>query len=91
VPVSFLMKDQFHSDQRIAKVTAPLLVMHGERDQAIPIRFGERLYALAPGPKRFVRFPEGGHENLDNFGAVDTVRSFLPMPIDEFKLRQREQ
>src|ERR1700680_2196173 len=76
VPVGLLMKDQFHSDQRIAKVTAPLLVMHGERDQAIPIRFGERLYALAPGPKRFVRFPEGGHENLDNFGAIAPVRSF---------------
>ena len=91
VPVSLLMKDQFHSDQRIAKVTAPLLVMHGERDGAIPIKYGERLYAMAPGPKCFVRFPEGGHENLDNYGAMATVRSFLPMPISEFKLRQLEQ
>jgi hypothetical protein len=33
--------------------------MHGASDPAIPIRFGERLFALAHEPKRFVRFPEG--------------------------------
>src|SRR6202023_2141733 len=32
VPVRWLLRDQFHSDQRIARVTAPLLIMHGERD-----------------------------------------------------------
>jgi hypothetical protein len=79
-PVRLLLRDPFHSDQRIAKVTAPLLVMHGERDFAISIKFGERLYTLAPGPKRFVRFPEGGHENLDDFGKiVITQRSGLPI------------
>jgi pimeloyl-ACP methyl ester carboxylesterase len=91
VPVSLLMKDQFRSDQRIANVTAPLLVLHGERDGAISIKLGEQLYALAPGPKRFVRFPEGGHENLDNFGAIDAVRAFLPTPRNEWKLRQPDQ
>jgi fermentation-respiration switch protein FrsA (DUF1100 family) len=39
--------------------------MLGASDPAIPIRFGERLFALAHEPKRFVRFPEGGHDNLD--------------------------
>jgi hypothetical protein len=28
-------------------------------------------------PKRMVRFPLGGHENLDDFGALGTVRDFL--------------
>jgi uncharacterized protein len=32
LPVRLLMEDQFRSDQRIAKVTAPLLLMHGEHD-----------------------------------------------------------
>ena len=77
VPVRLLMRDQFHSDQRIARVTAPLLIMHGERDPAIPIAFGERLFALAHEPKQFVRFPGGGHDNLDNFGAIETARHFI--------------
>jgi fermentation-respiration switch protein FrsA (DUF1100 family) len=77
VPVNLLMLDQFHSDWRIARVTVPLLIMHGTDDPAIPILFGERLFALAHEPKQFVRFPGGGHDNLDNFGAIDTARQFF--------------
>jgi fermentation-respiration switch protein FrsA (DUF1100 family) len=77
VPVSLLMRDQFHSDRRIGRVTAPLLVMHGDNDPAINISFGERLFALAHEPKKFVRFPGGGHDNLDDFGAVDVARQFI--------------
>jgi pimeloyl-ACP methyl ester carboxylesterase len=77
VPVRWIMKDQFHSDQRIAGVTAPLLIMHGERDSTISIDLGERLFALAHQPKQFVRFPGGGHDNLDNYGAIETARQFI--------------
>jgi len=77
VPVSLLMLDQFHSDQRIKHVKVPLLVMHGTDDPAIPISLGERLFALANEPKQFVPFPGGGHNNLDNFGAIETARHFI--------------
>jgi fermentation-respiration switch protein FrsA (DUF1100 family) len=77
VPVSLLMRDQFHSDRRIAKVTVPLLIMHGVKDPAISITFGERLFALAHEPKQFVRFPEGGHNDLDRFGATETAKAFI--------------
>ena len=76
-PVRLMMRDQFRSDQRIARVKVPLLIMHGGRDPAIPIVFGERLFALAHEPKQFARFPEGGHENLQNFGAIETARHFI--------------
>jgi hypothetical protein len=76
-PVRWLMRDQFHSDERIAHVNVPLLIMHGDADPAIDISFGERLFALAREPKQFVRFPGGGHEDLDDFGAIDTVRRFI--------------
>lgn len=76
-PVRLLMRDPFHSDRRIAYVNAPLLIMHGDADPAINIRFGERLFALARQPKQFVRFPGGGHDNLDDFGAIETARHFI--------------
>ena len=79
VPVRLLMRDQFHSDQRIGQVKAPLLIMHGTDDPAIPIRLGERLFALAHEPKQFVPLSGGGHENLDNFGAIDVARRFIGM------------
>jgi uncharacterized protein len=68
---------QFRSDELIGKVTVPLLVMHGERDPGILIRLGERMFALAHEPKRLVRFPLGGHADLDNYGAIGAVRQFL--------------
>ncbi len=76
-PVRWVMKDSLHSDERIARVSAPLLVLHGERDTIIPIAFGERLFALAREPKRMVRFPDGGHVDLDEHGAVTVWREFL--------------
>ena len=76
-PVGWLIRDPFRSDQRIARVTAPLLIMHGARDATIPLRFGERLFAHAREPKQFVRFPEGGHNDLDNCGAIETARQFI--------------
>ncbi|MCP3405308.1 alpha/beta hydrolase [Bradyrhizobium sp. CCGB01] len=76
-PVRLLIRDPFHSDERIARVTAPLLIVHGARDQTIPIAFGEQLFALAHEPKQFVRIPGGGHDDLGNFGIAETARQFI--------------
>jgi hypothetical protein len=77
LPVGLLMKDPFRSDTRIGKVTVPLLMLHGVRDGVVPIALGERLFAMANEPKRFVRFDEGAHVNLDQYGALDNVRIFI--------------
>ena len=71
------MKDQFRSDELIGRLAVPLLVIHGERDRVVPLRFGERLFALATVRKRFARFPQGGHDDLDAHGALATVLHFI--------------
>jgi hypothetical protein len=81
-PVHWLMKDQFRSDARIGQVKAPLLILHGARDPVVPIQFGERLFALAHEPKRFVRYPDGEHEDLDRFGALEAIKAFLSEQFD---------
>jgi uncharacterized protein len=83
MPVSLLMKDQFHSDRRIAKVTAPLLILHGVHDQVVPYAMGERMFELANQPKHIVRFLDGGHEDLDANGALDAVARFLAGDLDQ--------
>ncbi|HWK00626.1 MAG TPA: alpha/beta fold hydrolase [Xanthobacteraceae bacterium] len=77
MPVRGLMLDQFQSIEYIKDVQAPLLILHGAEDRVVPITFGERLFAAANEPKRFVRFPESGHVNLDRFGATEIVRQFV--------------
>ena len=80
VPVRLLMKDQFRSAERMERVTVPVLVLHGERDRIIPIASAEELYARIKGPKRFVRFAQGEHVNLDSHGAQEAIQTFLAEP-----------
>jgi len=82
VPVRLLMKDQFRSDERIAKVKAPLLILHGMHDRIVPYALGERLFDRANKPKHIVRFLDGGHEDLDANGALIAVGRFLAGDLD---------
>jgi hypothetical protein len=82
LPVRLLMKDQFRSDQRIKKVTAPLLILHGLHDRTVPYTMGEHLFDLANQPKHIVRFLDGGHEDLDANGALHAVGRFLAGDLD---------
>ena len=77
VPVRFLLNDTYRSDQRIAKVTAPVLVVHGARDNIMPIAYGQRLYDLVRAPKRFIRLPDAGHNDHDSHGLPELVRPFV--------------
>lgn len=76
-PVRWLMRDRFHSDQRISKLNVPLLIMHGAKDTVVPIEIGRRLFDLVPGRKRFVTLPQGTHVNLDEQGAVSIAQAFM--------------
>ena len=76
VPVRWLMKDQFRSDLRISNVTAPVLIVHGDRDTVIPIESGEQLFGLIAAPKRFLRVPGAGHEGL-GMRAVEAAQGFI--------------
>ncbi len=55
VPVRALLRDPFRNDLLIGSVDAPTLMAHGTKDRVVPIRFGEKLFALANPPKEFWR------------------------------------
>ena len=61
VPVRALLRDPFHNDLLIGSVNAPTLMVHGTKDPVVPIRFGEKLFALAKPPKEFWRVDGAGH------------------------------
>lgn len=76
-PISLLLKDKFRSLDHIANVRMPLLVVHGTKDEAIPIASGKALFELANNPKQFEAIPGGGHNNLFSFGILDVMDEFL--------------
>jgi fermentation-respiration switch protein FrsA (DUF1100 family) len=46
-------------------MTSPLLVIHGEEDQVIPLSNGQRLFELSPSEdKTFLPVPGAGHNDL---------------------------
>ena len=77
LPVRYLMQDQYRSDQYIAKVTAPVLVVHGGRDSVVPLDMGRQMFELANEPKEFILLPEAGHNDHDQFGLVAKVQMFI--------------
>jgi fermentation-respiration switch protein FrsA (DUF1100 family) len=83
MPVRLLMKDQYRSDERIAKITAPVLILHGTRDRVVPYAMGEQLFDLTRAPKHIVRFLDGSHEDLDQYGALHAVGRFLAGDLDQ--------
>jgi uncharacterized protein len=61
VPVRALLRDPFRNDLLIGSVEAPTLMVHGTKDGVVPIRFGEKLFALANQPKEFWRVEGAAH------------------------------
>ena len=60
----FLVPDAYPSLRRIAALRAPLLVVHGDRDEIVPFSHGQRLFAAAPEPKRWHPVANAGHNDL---------------------------
>ena len=77
LPLGLLLSDQYRNAEQVAKVTAPLLVLHGEQDEVIPVAMGRRVYAAANEPKKLEIFPRGHHSDLFDHGAWERVRAFL--------------
>jgi uncharacterized protein len=77
VPAARLVIDRFDSLARIAKVRGPVLILHGERDRVVPVRYGRALLDAAAEPKEGWFAPEAGHEDLARFGGLDVVVAFI--------------
>ncbi len=57
--------DGFANEQKIASVTVPTLILHGERDTIIPVEEGRALYeASASSSKRLLTVPGAGHNDI---------------------------
>jgi fermentation-respiration switch protein FrsA (DUF1100 family) len=80
LPARRLLLDRYPSIERITSVSAPLLVIAGDRDDIVPESVTRRLYHAAGEPKRYVVVPGAGHNDpdlLDGSLMLDEMRGFL--------------
>lgn len=64
VPFPLLPFDRFSNLGKLPKVRCPILVMHGQADQTIPIQHGQTLYNAASEPKMSLWVAGAGHNDL---------------------------
>ena len=69
LPTGWLVRNKYNSLAHISKVRCPLLVLHGERDDMVPISQAKKLFDAANPPKRFQVLPETGHNDIFETGG----------------------
>ena len=77
LPLRMLVADQYDVERAVPDVTAPVLILHGDRDRVIPVSMGKRVFAAANEPKELALFPDGGHLDFFDRGGWERTREFL--------------
>jgi hypothetical protein len=84
-PLDIIMVDQYRTIDRIAEVTVPLCILHGGRDEIIPLDQARRVFHKANEPKSMTVLPAAGHNDLFEKGAWEKIELFLeslrPVPV----------
>jgi hypothetical protein len=78
--IAYVVKSRFDSLQKIREVHAPILIVHGTRDEVVPLAMGQQLFAAAPEPKRFYAIEGAGHNNLmevDGESYLSSLQRFV--------------
>lgn len=75
-PVHLLLRDRFETDNFIAAINTPLLILHGTDDIVIPVEHGRTLLELASEPKHGVWIEDGTHL-LPPERVAEEVAAFL--------------
>jgi hypothetical protein len=59
-----LLVRSFNSLPKIRWIRLPMLFMQGDRDEVVPLRLGQELFAAAHEPKTFWIIPGAGHNDI---------------------------
>jgi fermentation-respiration switch protein FrsA (DUF1100 family) len=84
LPIGWLIRTKYDSLSKIESVRAPLLVLHGDRDEIVPFKGGRKLFEAANEPKRFYTIEDAGHNDTvlvggrEYFGALREFIESLP-------------
>lgn len=79
LPLKYLLKYKFPSNEYIEAVTCLVTIFHGTSDSVVPFKSGKKLSKLVPEDNRtFITISEGEHNNLKSFKAyIEAVTKAL--------------
>jgi hypothetical protein len=78
--MEYVPKSRFDSLAKMARVKAPVLVVHGTADPVIPFSMSRKLFEAASEPKFFFPVEGAGHDDIVEVGGeryLDRLRQFV--------------
>ena len=77
LPAGMFLRDRYETADYMARLNTPLLIVHGEADEVIPVGMGRALYGMARAPKELVTVPGAGHSDHGLFGSYDAIQAWI--------------
>jgi pimeloyl-ACP methyl ester carboxylesterase len=77
LPARWLVSNQYRNIDKIAKARRPVFIVHGTEDALVPLSQGERLFAAAPEPKRYLAVSGWPHRHPDTPEFWQAARAFV--------------
>lgn len=85
LPISSLLQTKYDTLSKIGQVGIPLLIVHGENDEIVPFRQGQRLFEAAREPKKFYAIARARHNDLYAVGGqayLEILDRFIAKAIE---------
>jgi len=76
-PLAPLLPARYNNLEKIRRIHAPKLIIHGEADEVVPFSMGQALYRAAPEPKSHYWIPGAGHNTTYDVGGQNYWDVFL--------------
>ncbi len=76
LPIWLLLRNRFDTAGKVPRLTVPLLMFHGSRDEIAPLAQGRAVFEAAPEPKAFCLVEGGTHNDTYAVGGEQYLRSF---------------
>lgn len=85
LPAHWFVNVEFNLVPKVASLSIPVLVMHGEQDSIVPVSLGRQVFDAAREPKRWYGVAGAGHNDVPYVGGaayyqtfVDFIREVVP-------------
>ena len=77
LPVKYLLKDRYETINKIKMVKSPIMIMHGEKDDVVPISMGKKLFEKANFPKHSYFTSTDDHMMEFNPELLKEIKNFI--------------
>ena len=84
LPVRYVVTSRFSNRDHLAGVHAPVLIIHGDGDDQVPVKQADTLYAIANEPKQLYIVRGADHNDVHYAGGepyLETFAAFLDLPL----------